>query len=225
MLVGLAFLIQWLAFIPAFLLQTERFFDLTGSLTYIAVVTLGVLLAQAVDARALLLCAMVVIWAARLGTFLFRRIRAAGKDARFDEIKPSFIRFLNVWTIQGLWVTFTVGAALAAITTTCRRPLDLVAIIGVLLWVLGFAIEVVADAQKGALQRRSGEPRAIHPIRLVEPVPASELLRRDRLVDRHRPGRRARPATLAPGYADLSCLRGVPAHSRQRHSFARKTGR
>ena len=36
--VGLAFLIQWLAFIPAYLLQTEKFFDLTGSITYIAVV-------------------------------------------------------------------------------------------------------------------------------------------------------------------------------------------
>ena len=33
--VGLAFLIQWLAFIPAFLLQTEKFFDLTGSVTHL----------------------------------------------------------------------------------------------------------------------------------------------------------------------------------------------
>jgi len=148
LLVGLAFVIQWLAFIPAFLLQTEKFFDLTGSLTYLTVVTLGILLAQAVDARAILLWAMVVIWAVRLGTFLFGRIRKAGKDARFDDIKPSFIRFLNVWTIQGLWVTFTVGAALAAITTTVRKELDIFAIIGLLEWVLGFGIEVVADAQK-----------------------------------------------------------------------------
>jgi ligand-binding SRPBCC domain-containing protein len=34
---ALGALIQWLAFIPARLLQTERFYDLTGSLTYIAV--------------------------------------------------------------------------------------------------------------------------------------------------------------------------------------------
>jgi steroid 5-alpha reductase family enzyme len=148
LLVGLAFLIQWLAFIPAFLLQTERFFDLTGSLTYIAVVSLGILLAQSVDARAMLLWAMVVIWAVRLGTFLFGRIRKAGKDTRFDEIKPSFFRFLSVWTIQALWVTFTVGAALAAITTTFRKELDLFAILGLVEWVLGFGIEIVADAQK-----------------------------------------------------------------------------
>lgn len=149
MLVGLAFIIQWLAFIPAFLLQTEKFFDLTGSLTYVTVVTVGVLLAQAVDARAMLLWALVVIWAVRLGSFLFRRIRKAGRDARFDDIKPSFIRFLNTWTIQALWVTFTAGAALAAITTTCRMGIDVFAILGALVWALGFVIEVVADAQKG----------------------------------------------------------------------------
>ena len=146
--VGLAFLIQWLAFIPAYLLQTEKFFDLTGSLTYISVIIIAVILSAATDARSILLAALVVIWAIRLGTFLFGRIKKAGKDDRFDEIKPSFIRFLNVWTIQGLWVTFTMAVALVAITTTNRKELDLFAILGFLIWVLGFAIEVAADSQK-----------------------------------------------------------------------------
>jgi steroid 5-alpha reductase family enzyme len=146
--VGLAFLIQWLVFIPAFWLQTEKFFDLTGSITYISVISIAALLSTGLDARSILLWALVVIWATRLGTFLFRRIRKAGKDDRFDEIKPSFIRFLNVWTIQGLWVTFTMAAALIAITTTNHKPLDIFAIIGLVVWIIGFAIEVIADAQK-----------------------------------------------------------------------------
>jgi len=146
--VGLAFLIQWLAFIPAYLQQNERFFDLTGSITYISVTIIAVLLSPVVDGRSILLLALVVIWAARLGTFLFRRIRKAGKDARFDEIKPSFIRFLTTWTLQGLWVTFTLAAALAAITTTTRKELGVFAVIGFLVWVFGFSTEVAADAQK-----------------------------------------------------------------------------
>lgn len=148
LLVGLAFLIQWLVFIPAYWRQTEKFFDLTGSLTYISVSTIALFLSTGVDGRAILVWALVVIWAARLGTFLFRRIQKAGKDDRFDEIKPSFIRFLNVWTIQGLWVTFTMAAALVAITTTNRKELDIFSILGFLVWVFGFAIEVVADSQK-----------------------------------------------------------------------------
>jgi steroid 5-alpha reductase family enzyme len=147
-MVGLAFVIQWLAFIPAFMRQTEKFFDLTGSLTYISVITIALLLSPRLDARTVLVWVLVVIWAVRLGTFLFRRIQKAGKDDRFDEIKPSFFRFLNVWTIQALWVTFTLAAALITITTTNRKELDVFAILGFVVWVIGFAMEVVADAQK-----------------------------------------------------------------------------
>lgn len=146
--VGAAFAIQWLVFIPSFLTQTERFFDLTGSLTYISITVLIVLLTPGVDARSLLLAAMVVIWAARLGMFLFRRVHRAGKDDRFDDLKPSLVRFLNVWTIQGLWVTFTAAAAWVTITSATRVPLDWFAGIGFLVWALGFGIEVVADLQK-----------------------------------------------------------------------------
>jgi steroid 5-alpha reductase family enzyme len=148
LLVGLVFLIQWLAYLPAYLKQTEKFYDLTGSFTYVAVITLALALSPNVDARAILLWAMVVVWALRLGSFLFRRIHKAGKDDRFDEIKPSWIRFLNAWTIQALWVTFTASAALIAITTTTRKGLDLFALIGFLVWACGFAMEVIADAQK-----------------------------------------------------------------------------
>jgi steroid 5-alpha reductase family enzyme len=146
--VALAFLIQWLAFIPALLLQTEGFYDLTGSFTYIAVTVVAVVLGPTPGSRSYLLLALVVIWAARLGSYLFRRIRKAGKDTRFDAIKPSFIRFLNAWTLQGLWVTLTLAAASAAITTTLRKDLAVLALIGLLVWLAGFAIEVAADHQK-----------------------------------------------------------------------------
>lgn len=147
--IGLAFLIQWLAFIPAYLLQTEKFFDLTGSITYILVLIVT-LYFSGFDGRSVLLSILVIAWAVRLGMFLFRRIHRAGKDGRFDEIKPSFIRFLNVWTIQGLWVALTASAALIAITTVNRKELDLFAIFGFLIWLIGFAIEVAADSQKSS---------------------------------------------------------------------------
>lgn len=146
--VGLIFLVQWVAFVPAYLRQTEKYFDLTGSLTYISVTILALLFSSAADARSILLAALVVIWAARLGSFLYGRIHKAGKDDRFDELKPSFFRFLNVWTIQALWVTFTAAAALVAITSSARKELDLFAVVGLLVWAVGFGFEVVADVQK-----------------------------------------------------------------------------
>ena len=149
--VGLAFLIQWLVFIPSYIFQTEKFFDLTGSLTYITVTGLAVCYSRysvPLDARSILLAALVTVWALRLGSFLFSRIQKAGKDDRFDELKPNFFRFLNVWTIQGLWVTFTAAAAWVAIANTTRRELDIFAVVGLLVWLLGFAFEVIADSQK-----------------------------------------------------------------------------
>lgn len=142
------FAVQVLAFIPAWLKQSEHFYDLVGSLTYIAAVTTALLLSSNTDATAVLLTAMVVIWAGRLGPFLFMRARKSGGDDRFDAIKPDFLRFLNVWLIQGLWVTITGAAAFTAITTSERPDLGVVTIIGVAIWLLGFGIEVVSDNQK-----------------------------------------------------------------------------
>lgn len=148
LMVALAFVIQWLAFVPAFLNQTEKFYDLTGSITYISVITIAVVLSPVVEARSIILLVLVAVWAVRLGTFLFRRVQAAGADTRFDDIKPSFVRFLVAWTIQGLWVSFSLAAALAAITSAEQPPLGVFAIVGLLVWVIGFGLEVVADSQK-----------------------------------------------------------------------------
>ncbi|NCD20036.1 MAG: DUF1295 domain-containing protein [Actinobacteria bacterium] len=150
--VAAAFVIQWLVYIHAWARRTEKYFDLTGSLTYISITVLLVLLTPGLDARAYVLAALVVTWAARLGTFLFRRISRAGKDDRFDELKSSFFRFLNVWTIQGLWVTFTAAAAWVGITSSQRVAFDWLAVVGLVVWAIGFAFEVVADAQKSSFK-------------------------------------------------------------------------
>lgn len=144
---ALCFLVQWAVFVHAYRAQTERYFDLTGSLTYLAVVAFGLLLGSR-DPRALLLALLVAIWALRLGSFLFQRIRRDGADRRFDAIKPSFAAFLMTWTLQGLWVLLTVGCALAAITAREPEPLGALAALGTGVWLAGFALEVLADAQK-----------------------------------------------------------------------------
>ncbi len=149
----LAFAIQWLAFIPAFVFQTERYYDLVGSLTYLSTAALA--LSVKGDARSQLLAILIAIWAIRLGSFLFLRIRADGRDQRFDRIKPYFFRFLMTWTLQGLWVLMTAGAALAAMTSGQSQPLGAWAYAGALVWIVGFAFEAIADAQK---RRFRGDP-------------------------------------------------------------------
>ncbi len=152
--VALAMAIQWVAFVPAYLFGTERYYDLTGSLTYLTLTAVAVGLGPTPDVRSGLLGALVAVWAARLGTFLFRRILSEGADRRFDEIKTSVVRFFAAWTLQGVWVCFTMGAALAAITSERSLPLGVVGWVGLLIWIAGFGIEVVADQQKSRFRSR-----------------------------------------------------------------------
>lgn len=148
LIVCYAFLVQWVAFVPSYLRRTERFYDLVGSFTYISAIVLAVVLSRATDARSLLLLVLVLAWAGRLGPFLFRRVRRAGKDDRFDAIKSSFPRLLLTWTLQGLWVSLTLAAALAAVTSTAPKGIDALAFVGLAVWVLGFTLEATADLQK-----------------------------------------------------------------------------
>jgi len=148
-----AFVIQWVVFVPSYRAQTEHWYDITGSATYLTVTIGTLLLAGRFDARSILLTLLVCVWALRLGTFLFRRIKKAGADTRFDDIKPSFTRFLMAWTLQGLWVFLTLAAALAAMTATSVPTFGLIGWIGLAIWVLGFGIEALADAQKQAFRK------------------------------------------------------------------------
>ena len=143
-----AFIVQWLAFVPSYIGQTERFYDLAGAFTFISAIVIAVVLSKATDARSIMFLVLVLVWAGRLGPFLFRRVRKAGKDDRFDSIKTSFSRLLLTWTLQGLWVSLTLAAALAAVTSTEPKELDVFAYVGLAIWVIGFAFEAIADLQK-----------------------------------------------------------------------------
>ncbi|MFJ6678497.1 DUF1295 domain-containing protein [Microbacterium sp. NPDC091382] len=152
--VAAAFAVQVLVYIPSAIARTERFFDATGSATFI-LVTLGVvLLSPSPDARSIALAAMVIIWAVRLGSFLFIRIHRSGSDDRFDDIKVNPLSFLRVWIMQGLWVSITAAAAWIAMATepADRVSFDVFAGIGIVVWIVGMLFEVVADLQKNAFK-------------------------------------------------------------------------
>ncbi len=146
------FAVQWVGLIHARLFETEHYFDLVGSLTYITVTLFAVQQAGDMGLRQQIIAGVVIVWAARLGPFLFRRIQKAGEDRRFRKIKLSTPRFLLTWTLQGTWVFLTAGAALAAIMTPNVAPLGTLFYVGAVMWVLGFAIEVIADNQKSAFK-------------------------------------------------------------------------
>ena len=151
----ISFITQWVAYIPAFILKTEKFYDLTGSLTYIITILFAL---YATDSFAtlqpgnLIIGTVIMVWAIRLGSFLFLRIAKDGKDNRFNSMKTSFSQFFMTWTIQGMWVFVCSSAAFVAIASSTGALINSLFIIGLVMFLFGFTFEVIADNQKTAFR-------------------------------------------------------------------------
>jgi steroid 5-alpha reductase family enzyme len=130
------------------MLQTEKFYDLAGSITYISIISFVFYKSSEFNLGSLILSLFIIIWALRLGSFLFFRIKEAGEDKRFRDIKPSPTRFFMTWTLQGTWVSICSACAITAISTTEGIIINELFIIGAVIFISGFLIEVIADIQK-----------------------------------------------------------------------------
>jgi steroid 5-alpha reductase family enzyme len=153
-IVLLVYIIQWVAFIPAYMFQTEKFFDLTGSITYSSVFIYCIYLTTSGDLNwgSLVISILVIIWAGRLGTFLFTRIAKDGEDKRFRTIKPDIAQFFMTWTLQGMWVSLCSLCAITGIASETGIIVNNIFYIGLVMFIGGFAIEIVADQQKSAFR-------------------------------------------------------------------------
>ena len=144
------FAIQIIVFIPSFIFRTEHYYDLTGGITYITTVVMGLILKnsyQSTDLISLLLGSMVIIWATRLSSFLFLRVKKSGEDVRFKKIKHSFSWFLMTFMLQGMWVFMCIFPALIVISSF-NSEINNYAIVGSIVWLFGFLFEIIADNQK-----------------------------------------------------------------------------
>ncbi len=149
----ISFAIHWILFVPSFIFQTEKFYDLTGSLTYITVLSFVVFIKKTtvhemLDLRSLLIYGCIMIWTVRLGGFLFWRVLKDGHDKRFKTILPSFTQLFMTWTLSAAWVFIQSLSALVALTVISTVEMGLVGWLGLGLWIFGFGFEVLADHQK-----------------------------------------------------------------------------
>ena len=146
----LSFLIQAFFFLFACLWKTDKLTDLSYSLSFIIICLFLFFLLERETSlfRPLLLSLAIVLWALRLGGYLYIRIQKMGKDLRFDGIRESFFKFLAFWIYQalGVWVLLLpVTYSLSVQNQPEKSWWDL---LGVLLYSIGLLLESVADWQK-----------------------------------------------------------------------------
>ena len=143
------FLIHLVIFVPSYYFQTEKFFDLTGTISYVSSVLFIFFKSntlESINLGSLTLSTFIIIWSLRLGTFLFLRIKKEGKDRRFNEIKKSFSWFFMTFSLSGMWVTICSICALTGIANGII--FSSTTIIGIIIFIIGFTIEIIADSQK-----------------------------------------------------------------------------
>jgi len=155
-----AVLLQLIFFIPSFLLKTEKYYDLVGSLTYITTVSLAYFSVETKTIIDSIIYFYVMVWALRLGIYLFRRVRNDGKDVRFEKAKRHFFWFLQYWMGQALWVSLTACAAIIAILSPEEDSLPVLAMVGMALWLSGFTIESISDYQKRVFRKENNPSEA-----------------------------------------------------------------
>ena len=149
----ISFAVHIVLYIPSYIFQTEKFYDLTGTLTYITVLSFVVFIKKTtvhemLDLRSLLIYGCIMIWTIRLGGFLFWRVLKDGHDKRFKTILPSFTQLLMTWTLSAAWVFIQSLSALVALTVITSVEMGLIGWFGLALWIFGFGFEVLADHQK-----------------------------------------------------------------------------
>lgn len=146
--VAVDFGLQFLGFIQAIALKTEKFYDLCGSATYLILISFT-FFCGVKGPRASIASALAAIWAFRLGVFLFKRVLFVGKDKRFDDAKENIPKFAFFWFLQGVWIYSTLMPVLLLNSFSYRpHSLKVLDYIGIFVWVIGFLIESIADHQK-----------------------------------------------------------------------------
>jgi steroid 5-alpha reductase family enzyme len=138
-------------FAVAAIRKTDVVTDLSYSLSF-ALLALALPSMGAHKLVQLIAALMVLLWAFRLGGYLFGRILRIKVDHRFDEMRDKPLRFARFWILQAI----TVAVIMLPVSYLLGRKgvpeFGPWAIAGVALWLVGLVIEAVSDAQKSAFK-------------------------------------------------------------------------
>ena len=136
--------------------KTDVVTDLSYSLSF-AVLALVLPFSGAGEPAQLVASVLVLLWAARLGVYLFRRILRIKVDHRFDEMRDKPLRFARFWLLQAITVAVVMLPVSYLLGRGDAPGFGPWLIAGGSIWLVGLTIEAVADAQKSAFKAKQPE--------------------------------------------------------------------
>ncbi|MGE5689106.1 MAG: DUF1295 domain-containing protein [Pseudomonadota bacterium] len=131
--------------------KTDVVTDLSYSLSF-ALLAVTLPFAGAREPVQLVASLLVLVWAVRLGGYLFRRILRMKVDHRFDGMRDEPLRFARFWLLQAISVAVIMLPVTVLLGEDDPPGFGGWAIAGAAIWLVGLVIEAVADAQKSAFR-------------------------------------------------------------------------
>jgi len=142
-----------LAFLLALKMQDNSIVDVAYGLGFVLIGWSSWIAYGSGEARQLLLLAMVSLWGLRLaGHIALRKQNEEGEDPRYRQWRESWGKtfvwrsFLQIYMLQGA-VIYLVASPLLLVINDTGAPLGWLDMLGVLIWLFGFAFQVVGDWQ------------------------------------------------------------------------------
>ena len=150
-----------LIFPIAYKLQTDKLTDITYALSFATIAIYGYIAGEGGSSFSkMVMLGLILLWAIRLGFFLFVRVSKMGRDARFDQIRTNPKRFLRFFLIQavGAWVIALPYLYQLLFNPGASSAIDEVVPLEWLGWgiaLFGFILETIADQQKMSFKSKA----------------------------------------------------------------------
>lgn len=166
LIAGLVFVmvLNVIMFFIAFRLQTDKLTDITYSLSFFSLATFAFIIGRGWESLGkILITALIVLWAIRLGWYLLDRVTQLGKDERFDQIRVNKKRFFRFFFLQGFasWIV-SLPALIRLNVPNPDDSLVLIEIIGIVMAIAGLYIETASDYSKSKFKKQPGNKSKLY---------------------------------------------------------------
>lgn len=148
--------INLIFFLIAFSFKTDKVTDLSYSLSFFILAPVLIFSSgKGFVLQQLFLALAIMLWGFRLGVYLFSRILITKTDDRFDDKRNNPANLIRFWLLQtiAVWVIMLPFSLFLT-----RRNIDVKNVftyVGFAVYLLGFIVETISDAQKFQFKRQS----------------------------------------------------------------------
>lgn len=139
---------QLFFFTIAYLCKFDLVTDLAGSTNFILLAVMTLVLGGNYYERQVVCTALVTITRLELALFLLYRVYTRKSDARFDDKREDFVKFLCFWVFQMIWAFACTSPIIFLNAEVANPPLGTMDYVAWLTFGLGFVVQVMADVQK-----------------------------------------------------------------------------